>query len=221
MYAYILPEGKQNVLSNGWYHKKPTLISDYFCICTGLSLSRPRLSRITAYLEVKIWSLPKHENLTTGKKILLKNFSQYFQYMSIFKSPVTHIFVKCGFSSHFFLNSPNLICRSTDISKYFWESLGIRDNESRLYLEFSLRDNFGLIRTVYTKSKRIMHKNNIPHNIKTLLKSLVVVNRLDRDQTPCSDVGLHCLVKPVCQNKKVFFNAQVKVVLHLATFVLP
>ena len=28
-----------------------------------LSLSRTRLSRITAYLEVKIWSLPKHENL--------------------------------------------------------------------------------------------------------------------------------------------------------------
>ena len=33
-----------------------------------LSLSRPRLSRITAYLEVEIWSLTKHENLTTGKK---------------------------------------------------------------------------------------------------------------------------------------------------------
>ena len=33
-----------------------------------LSLSRPRLSRITAYLEVKIWSLSKHENLTKGKK---------------------------------------------------------------------------------------------------------------------------------------------------------
>ena len=37
-----------------------------------LSLSRPRLSWITAYLEVKIWSLFKHENLTTGKKILWK-----------------------------------------------------------------------------------------------------------------------------------------------------
>ena len=34
----------------------------------------------------------------------------------------------------FFLNSANLICRTTDISKYFRESLGIRDNESRLYL---------------------------------------------------------------------------------------
>ena len=37
-----------------------------------LSLSRPHLSRITAYLKVKIWSLPKHKNLTTGKKILWK-----------------------------------------------------------------------------------------------------------------------------------------------------
>ena len=33
-----------------------------------LSLSRPRLSRMTAYLEVEIWSLPKHENLIKGKK---------------------------------------------------------------------------------------------------------------------------------------------------------
>ena len=34
-------------------------------------------------------------------------------------------------------NSANLICRSTDISKYFRESLGIRDNESRLYILFT------------------------------------------------------------------------------------
>ena len=37
-----------------------------------LSLSRPRLSRMPAYLEVKIWSLFKHENLITGNKILWK-----------------------------------------------------------------------------------------------------------------------------------------------------
>ena len=37
-------------------------------ICTVDSLSRPCLSRITAYLEVKVWSLPKYENLTTCKK---------------------------------------------------------------------------------------------------------------------------------------------------------
>ena len=57
-----------------------------------LSLSRTRLSRITAYLEVKIWSLPKHENLTTGKKycgkeeklLLRSNFSSFFTIFSIY-----------------------------------------------------------------------------------------------------------------------------------------
>ena len=33
----------------------------------------------------------------------------------------------------FFLSSADLICRGTDISKYFRESLGIQVNESRLY----------------------------------------------------------------------------------------
>ena len=33
-----------------------------------------------------------------------------------------------------FLIAANLICRSTDISKCFIESLGVRDNESRLYM---------------------------------------------------------------------------------------
>ena len=37
------------------------------------------------------------------------------------------------FDLSFFLNSANLICRDTTISKYFRESLGLRDNESRLY----------------------------------------------------------------------------------------
>ena len=32
-----------------------------------------------------------------------------------------------------FLTLPTLICRGKDISKCFSESLGIRDNESRLY----------------------------------------------------------------------------------------
>ena len=46
-----------------------------------------------------------------------------------------------------FLSSANLICRSTDISKCFIESLGFRDNESRLYIPlfistcFSITDN--------------------------------------------------------------------------------
>ena len=63
--------------------------------------SRPRLPRITAYLKVKIWSLPKHENLTTGKKycgkeekLLLRSssFPQYFfQYISLTSRVHLHI----------------------------------------------------------------------------------------------------------------------------------
>ena len=83
-----------------------------------LSLSRPRLSRIIAYLEMKILSLTKHENLTTGKKmwkkeklLLRSNFSsfpQYFHYISNFKSPFTNIFVNYFFPE---------FCKS-DMSRY-------------------------------------------------------------------------------------------------------
>ena len=38
-----------------------------------------------------------------------------------------------------FLTLSTLICRSTDISKCFSESLGIRDNGSRLYID---KDDF-------------------------------------------------------------------------------
>ena len=68
-----------------------------------LSLSRPPLSRIIAYPEVKIWSLPKHENLTTGNKILWKREIAPKYYIS-----------RYGYF------------------EVFQESLGIRDNESRL-----------------------------------------------------------------------------------------
>ena len=44
------------------------------------------------------------------------------------------------FNLMFFLTLSTLICRGTDISKCFSESLGIRDNESRLYYE--KRSNF-------------------------------------------------------------------------------
>ena len=79
----------------------------FFTKYSWLSLSRTRLSRMTAYLEMKIRSLPKHESLTTGKKycgkgeklLLRSNFSslpQYFQYISNFKNLFIYIFVKCG-----------------------------------------------------------------------------------------------------------------------------
>ena len=87
-----------------------------------------------------------HGNLTTANKILWKreeiapkrsnfsSFPQYFQYISNFVSQITYTFVKCSCSIYSVLNSANLICQSTDISKYIRESLELRDNKSRLYL---------------------------------------------------------------------------------------
>ena len=52
-----------------------------------------------------------------------------------FRSQITYSFVKCGCVQFIvFLTLSTLICRSTDISKCFSESLGIRDNGSRLYM---------------------------------------------------------------------------------------
>ena len=48
---------------------------------------------------------------------------QYFQNISTFKSQITYSFVKSGCLIYFCPNSANLICRSTDISKYFRVSL--------------------------------------------------------------------------------------------------
>ena len=53
-------------------------------------------------------------------------------------SLITYTFVKCGCSIYFFLNSAILICRGTDISKHFRESLRIRDNESTAILSSRL-----------------------------------------------------------------------------------
>ena len=68
------------------------------------------------------------------KKRNFSSYPQYFRYISNFRSQISYTFVKCGCSKYFFLNSATLICRGTDILKYFRESLGIRDNESRLYV---------------------------------------------------------------------------------------
>ena len=77
--------------------------------------------------------MKKKRNCSLRRESNFSPFPQYFQYISNFRSQIIYTFVKCGCSIHLFLNSANLICRGTDISKYFRESLGIRDNESRLY----------------------------------------------------------------------------------------
>ena len=52
------------------YGKYLIMLAAEFCIYSQLLLSRTHLSRITAYLEVKIWSLFSHRDLPTGNKIL-------------------------------------------------------------------------------------------------------------------------------------------------------
>ena len=57
-----------------------------------------------------------------------------------------------------FLTLSTLICRSTDISKCFSESLGIRDNESRLYFKIS---------NIYATSINFLHrKKNRPAQVR-------------------------------------------------------
>ena len=90
------------------------------------------------------------------------SFPQYFQYFSNLRGQITYSFVKYCCSIYFFLNSANLICRGTDISKYFRESLGPPDNESRLYISY-----------IKKKKKKTLRK----HAYSNILKSLPSKNK--------------------------------------------
>ena len=102
-----------------WWLLQLTLV-----ISTSL-ISNNRLSRSENLVPAWTWRSNNRSNFSS--------FPQYFQIISNFKSQITYIFVKCGCSNYYSLNSANMIYRGTDISNYFSESLGIRDNESRLY----------------------------------------------------------------------------------------
>ena len=55
-------------------------------------------------------------------------------YLALQDSNYIYSFVTCGSSINFSSDSANLICQNTDISKCFRDTLGPRDNESRLIL---------------------------------------------------------------------------------------
>ena len=63
-----------------------------------------------------------------------------------------------------FLTLSTLICRSTDISKCFSESLGIRDNESRLYNGPDQIAQMCRLILDFLSSILISHIKNISHN---------------------------------------------------------
>ena len=68
-------------------------------------------------------------------EIAFSSFPHYFIYtISNFRSQITYSFVNMVVQFIVFLTLSTLICRGTDISKCFSASLGIRDNESRLYV---------------------------------------------------------------------------------------
>ena len=65
-----------------------------YVIYSQLSLSRLWLSRTTAYLEERIWSLFKYRNLKSGNKILWirgEIAPQDFQYIFLIKGVYLHI----------------------------------------------------------------------------------------------------------------------------------
>ena len=66
-------------------------------------LSRLRLSRISAYLEVNIWSLFKHENLTTGNKILWKRGEIAPREQFLLFSTIFSIYLTSGVKLHIHL----------------------------------------------------------------------------------------------------------------------
>ena len=129
-----------------------------------LSLSRPRLSRITAYLEVKIWSLPKHENLTTCKKycgkeeklLLRSNFSslpQYFQNISLTSRVQLHIYL---------LNVVNQISFSSILQIWYVE-VRISRSISESPLEFEIT-RVDCISNFSTKKNQSLNENtNLPN----------------------------------------------------------
>ena len=82
--------------------------------------------------------------MTTGNKIMWRrgeiasnfsSFPHYFIYNFLTSGVKLHIhLLNVVVQFIVFLTLSTLICLSTDISKCFSESLGTRDNESRLYL---------------------------------------------------------------------------------------
>ena len=93
-------------------------------------ISNYRLSRIENLVPVLTWN---YDNRQQNNVVLF--------------STLLYIFLTSGVKLHIhllnvivqfvvFLTLSTLICRGTDISKYFSETLGIRDSESRLYLIF-------------------------------------------------------------------------------------
>ena len=81
--------------------------------------------------------MDKRRNCSSGAISLL--FHNSFNVYILCKGVKLHMNLGHLVVRFYFLNSTNLICRSTDISMYFRESLGVRDKESRQYLRMNYK----------------------------------------------------------------------------------
>ena len=87
----------------------------YYTVDCRYIVSRFRISRVTAYLEMKIWSLFSHGNQTIGNKILRKGGAISLSFHNIFNiSPTSGVKLHIHLFELLFLISANLICRGTD-----------------------------------------------------------------------------------------------------------
>ena len=70
-----------------------------------------------------------------GERSNFSSFPHYFIYIFLTSGVKLHIhLLNVVIQFIVFLTLSTLICRGTDISKYYSVSLGVRDNESRLYM---------------------------------------------------------------------------------------
>ena len=76
-----------------------------------------------------------------------------------------------------FLTLSTLICRGTDISKCVSESLGIRDNESRLYLSFHRTE--GLTVHALCHLRWIFVRNVKPYGLRKIRKTFVDLSSVE------------------------------------------
>ena len=130
---------KHSKIFNKKYHNASTALERSVIKYSWLSLSRPRLSRITAYLEVKIWSLLKHENLITGNKILWKRgeISPKEQFL-LFSTIFFNISLTSGVRLHIYLLNVVVRFNFSSILQIWYVEVRISRSISESPLEFEI-----------------------------------------------------------------------------------
>ena len=126
-------------MSSSFFSCGASLIQSTLVITTSL-ISNNRLSRSENLVPVLIKrSTNRQQNIVEKRRncslgAISPLFHNIFNISLTWESKYIFILLKVVVRLIVLLSSANLICRSMDISKCFIESLGVRDNESRLYL---------------------------------------------------------------------------------------